>query len=205
MDASIILVVSTNVEAAALFVQGRVLLTLQEALSYDSLKAKAYILAKALEVEVSLAEMQTPAKPQWQDMCAEVLAHVKTKTTMSVKHWDCYGSEHASAYHNTHKFEIDDLRLQNGQARMCVQPLEDVTDGAAGLLDVLLEVNTSPLDGLSQLPCAQVHVDSDDPVLTIFQDGDELVLVPNTNIALRADVIAQADGAQKTVYRVAGC
>jgi hypothetical protein len=115
-------------------------------------------------------------------------------TTVPVKQYNAYECELPTS--ETHQFDIVDTRQASGQARLMVALLEGNT---SDILDVLMEVNLSPLDGLSAVPCAQVHVDADDPLISVFKIGERLMVRPNTGVKVESEVI-DCSGQPEMVY-----
>lgn len=117
---------------------------------------------------------------------------------VNVRHWNCYGSQESTEapYVDTHQFEIDDHRTTSGQARLILASRD--TDLADDLLDVLVEVNTSPLDGRGHVPCAHVHIDYDEQLVSLFKIGDKLLVRPNTGVRFVSDLV-EINGQRESV------
>ena len=118
---------------------------------------------------------------------------------VDVRVWDAYAASDLDAAEpsvNTHKFEIDDQRASNGQARLALSSLDQ--SNSDNLLDVLLEVHQNPLSELEHVECAHVHVDFDDPLVSLFRIGDKLLAVPNTNVRFVSDSL-EINGQRESV------
>jgi hypothetical protein len=110
--------------------------------------------------------------------------------SVDVRYWDAYTVTDLDAeapWVNTHRFEIDDARDTSGQARLVLSNLE--AGNLHNVLDILVEVNQNPLSGLEHLQCAHVHIDGDDPLVTLFRIGDKLLAVPNTGVRFVSDSV----------------
>ncbi|MBK3779871.1 hypothetical protein G3A43_06360 [Paraburkholderia aspalathi] len=118
----------------------------------------------------------------------------ETTTSVLVKQYNAYECELPTD--DTHQLEIVDSRQASGQARLVLGAL----DGEIGdFLDVLMEVNLCPLDGLTPVQCLQVHVDADDPVISLFKVGERILVRPNTGVKVESEVI-DCSGQPETVF-----
>jgi len=117
---------------------------------------------------------------------------------IDVRYWDDYTGDALcpAPYVNTHQFEIDDQRMMSGQARLVLASRDN--DLADDLLDVLVEVSTNPLDGRAHVQCAHVHLDCDDPVVSLFKIGDKLLARPNTGVSFVSDSV-EINGQRESV------
>ncbi|MEX3984163.1 hypothetical protein AB4Y45_34990 [Paraburkholderia sp. EG287A] len=133
-------------------------------------------------LDVSLVFHETVAKVE---TLINLSAAVPAGKPVNVRYWDAYTAGDMEPSVDTHKFEIDDLRDASGQARLVLSSLEE--GNADNHLDVLMEVNTNPLNGLEHVECAHVHVDGDDPLMSLFRIGDKLLAVPDTSVRFVSD------------------
>lgn len=118
------------------------------------------------------------------------------KSSVHVKHWDCYNSVTPTA--NTHQFDVDDQRTTNGQMYLDIGALEGNVDD---LLGVTMEVNTNPLNGIDHVPCAHVHFDGDNLAVSLFKVGDKILMRPEAGVTVDAfQARFNADGPVETMY-----
>jgi hypothetical protein len=102
-----------------------------------------------------------------------------TKSSVQVRHWDCYGGEHETA--NTHQFDVDDQRKTNGQMYVDVGAIESNLDD---MLCLTMEVNTNPLNGVDHVPCVHVSFDGDNLAVSLFKIGNKILLRPETDVSI---------------------
>jgi hypothetical protein len=91
-------------------------------------------------------------------------------TSEMVKHWDCYDLADTKM---THQFDIDDQRQTNGQVCLTLGATEGHIDD---MMQVIMEVNTIPMNGVGHVPCAHVHFDSDNLAASLFKIGDNILI-----------------------------
>lgn len=99
-----------------------------------------------------------------------------SNTSVPVKYWDCYPYPDTRM---THRLEIDDRRNASGQAFVTVGTLDGKLDD---MISVTMEINTSPLNGIDQVPCAHVHFDDDNLAASLFKIGDNILVRPEAGV-----------------------
>jgi hypothetical protein len=196
---------------AALFVNQSVVMETSSSTELATLEDTAKKLRAALGVDV-VTHMLKPGEtcwskgwsessggaPNWSDLASHLEAAPEQPDTVPVRICDAYEPEDGIVKNNTHSFEVSDRRQFDGQARLMVSAQEHPED----LLDVLLEVQASPFNAAFHVPVAHVHVDMDDPVVSIFKLDDTLLIRPNTGVDLRHEVVV-IDGKPEDVIIVA--
>lgn len=110
---------------------------------------------------------------------AEALVATRGKSSVPVKYWDCYHSEYPTA--DTHQMDLDDQRESNGQMYVDVGSIEGHLDD---MLGITVEVNTSPLDGITHTACAHIHFDGDNLAVSLFKIGDKILVRPETGVTI---------------------
>lgn len=191
---------------AALFINGAVVLAQSHADQKDHVSRTAERIARALQVTLYSCVVTPPAdwSGNWQDLHAEVEKRAPAAESagapnlVDVRHWNCYVHQEGpdEPYVNTHQFEFDDHRTTSGQARLVLASRDN--DLADDLLDVLVEVNTNPLDGVAHVQCAHVHIDCDEQLVSLFKIGDKLLVRPNTGVRFVSDSV-EINGQRESV------
>lgn len=184
---------------AALFVNNGVVLEANSPADADKLLGAATKLGAALGVRLveHTHEAADDSAPNWAALASTLPALSEQPDTVPVRSWDAYDPEDGVVRNNTHSFEISDARQFDGQARLIVSAQANPED----LLDVLLEVQASPFNPVAHVPVAQVHVDMDDPVVSVFKLDDTLLIRPNTGVSLEHEVVV-IDGKPEDVIIV---
>jgi hypothetical protein len=98
---------------------------------------------------------------------------------IDVKHWNKYKDSDADAA--THQIEIIDQRETHGQTYITVGALEG---GLDDMLSVTIEVDTNPLTGIEDVPCAHVHFDGDALAMKLFKIGDKIIVRPEAEVSI---------------------
>lgn len=207
MSANLILVHTTS-GCHVLFVNQEVVM---EAMSTEEIDRLVETAARKLSTAlgVPLVECTVEANPDGNWVAADLYALIPRDITMqlgttsevAVRHWDTYYWDEKGRIQrdpNTHKFEIDDKRSDNGQARLILTALDE--SRGEDLIDVLLEVHSHPLESSGNVVCAHVHVDGDDPVVSLYRIGDRILVIPNTGVTLKSDTVEIDDREQSVVW-----
>jgi len=121
-----------------------------------------------------------------------------TEDSVLVKHWDAYSQSNNTA--NTHQIDVDDQRQTNGQLYVTVGALEGSLDD---MLSITVEVNTNPLTGIEDVPCAHVHFDGDACAVSLFKIGEKILVRPETDVTIQSlNAKFRADGPNETFYMI---
>jgi hypothetical protein len=199
MTSNVLLAETASGMSAALFVNGKLVMTLSEISSIAKLAEKANVLAEALQVKPLRCVLPDPLTPNWawQDMFSQAsLLAALAETSVRVAHWEAYeGDITDSAPAESHEFQIIDLREKGGKARMMLTDIADQDD----MLDVYLEVTSNPAEPSKTVACAHVHIDLDDALFSAYKIGSRIMLRPNTDVRLEAESI-DLNGSRETVY-----
>jgi hypothetical protein len=197
----------TSFGCAALFVNQAVVLEAKSLAELDKLVDAATKLSSALGVgltdhtltsaETCWSKDWSDSAPNWSALALQLDAAPGQPDIVPVQVWEAYeGIEH-TAKPNMHTLEIIDTRQSSGQARLILAPQA----GGDALLDVLLEVQPNPFNPTALIPAALVHVDMDDPVLSILKLEDKLVIRPNTGVTIVHEVV-NIDGKPEDVILI---
>ena len=91
-------------------------------------------------------------------------------TTVSVKHWSCYGLDGTRL---THQLDLVDNRETSGQVDVWFGCSEGHVDDYLG---ITMEINTDPISGLDHVPSAHIEFDSDNRACSVFKRGERILL-----------------------------
>jgi len=189
-----VILARTTSGCAALFVNGSVVMEAAATVDVNKLADAARNFSTALQVTLIECTLEAPAdshgnwsKVNWAGLVSELPTFTELPDSVPVRIWEAYDLEDGATPIDTHSFEICDQRQNNGQARLIVTA--QAASPEPDLLDVLLEVQASPFNAAAHVPVAHVHVDMDDPVVTILKLGDKLLVRPNTGVRLEHEVM----------------
>jgi hypothetical protein len=184
MKTHLILAQTESNKAAALFVNGKVVLTLGDVGTPAKFAARAVKLAQALQAALHYCTLPDPVTENWgwQDMYEEAQRAASDTTSVRVGHVKTYNLATDPA--ETHQLDIVDQRQGRGQVRLVLGALEGKTDD---LLEVAVEVGTNPFDTNEAVPCAHVHLDTDEPVVSLYKLGDRILVRPNADVDVTVD------------------
>lgn len=199
MTSNVLLVETESGMSAALFVNGKLVMTLSELSSIAKLAEKANALAEALQVKPLRCVLPDPLTPNWawQDMFSQAsLQAALAATTVRVAHWEAYEGDITNPPPaESHDFQIIDLRAVGGKARMMLSDISNQDD----MLDVYLEATSHPAKPSKTVACAHVHIDLDDALFSVYKIGPRVLLRPNTDVRLESETL-ELNGSRETVY-----
>jgi hypothetical protein len=189
-----VILARTTSGCAALFVNQNVVMDAASTVDVNKLADAARNFSAALQVTLIECTLEAPpdrhgnwSKVNWAELVSELPTFTELPDSVPVRIWDAYELEEGATAVDTHSFEIRDQRQNSGQARLIVTA--QAASPEPDLLDVLLEVQASPFNAAAYVPVAHVHVDMDDPVISILKLGDKLLVRPNTGVRLEHEVV----------------
>ena len=118
-------------------------------------------------------------------MSAETPAPASSPDVQTIARWDstCYGGDATAG--EAFAMEINDQRETSGQLFVDVAPVSGMVDD---MLGVGVEVAIDPMT-LSEVPRVVINA-SEDLSLSIFQLGDQLLVVPGNGMPLKTVLLA---------------
>ena len=182
----IIGVTLTN-QDVALFVNKKVLMSLDSTEAGQNPLDFGSELAKALGVEMHTIVMDAPLDTEWAwayvyELIPQLTPNNNDSTSVTpVKYWDHY---HSASEEFSHQLEIDDKSSVHGQLFLTLQA---INGGYDDILPVTLEINSNPLDETQNIPCAHVHFNDDSLAVSLFKVGDKILMRPETDVTIRTE------------------
>lgn len=156
---------------------------------YVNPKTVAPSIAEALGIELKTIDMDVPKMDDWQ--WSDVFE------TLPIDHSDDINDVILAEHWNSTKYsgEIEprakynirmaDQRATHGQIYIDIEPIEGHIDDNG--LGITLEINNTPGDEASQVPCAHINFGSGNLAFSIFQGGlSQLVLRPENGVRIES-------------------
>jgi hypothetical protein len=153
-------------------------------------------LSKVLGVPLIECDVEADGDGNWEapDLYALIPADHKlddgSKSEVPVRHWDEYFWDANGPIHsdeNTHVFAINDRRKSKGIAQLAIGTPD--TQEGSDLLDVMMEVGTSPLDNTSHVPTMHVNLRGDAQLASLYRIGNRVLVMPNTGVTVTPSTV----------------
>jgi len=150
-------------------------------------------MATALEVTPHAVEMAVPKDEDWNwedvyELLPPFVANDEACDQVVAAHWNAarYGGELDPRAE--YAMRVSDRRETSGQMFIDIAPKEGHTDDLG--IGIVVEVNNTPGDEDSQVPCVHVNFGNGNLAFSIFQAGlDKLVLRPETRVGVMSGEI----------------
>lgn len=184
----------------AIVVNGRLVQSLDAGDQGPSLADVAGSLAAALNVELQSISMPVPPDSDWNwDDVIELLpaSDARFLSSIPVRHWGHYDFQPEAPFNFV--FDCDDQRQSNGQMFCDIGAIEG---GDHDIIGVTMEINKSPIDGVTDVPCVHLHFDGDNVAFSAFKIGSRILLRPETQVSIDFERIACANGITEDMYWV---
>ncbi len=183
----------------AIVVNGRLVQSLDAGDQGPSLADVAESLAASLNVQLQSISMAVPPDSDWNwDDVIELLPPgARSVSTIPVRHWEHYGLRPEAPF--DFLFDCDDQRRSNGQMFCDIGAIEGSDHD---IINVTMEINKSPIDGVTDVPCVHLHFDGDNVAFSAFKIGDRILLRPETQVSIDFERIACSHGIAEDMYWV---
>lgn len=153
----------------------------------------AETLAEAMGVDLQIVEMDEPKDAEWNwDDVYELLppSNAEARTdAVKVSHWDSATYTHSDNEPRAeYTMRVSDQREASGQMFIDIEPIDGHVDDMG--LGITLEVNNTPGDDQSHVPCVHLSFGSGDLAVSLFQSGlDSFILRPETGVLIMSGTI----------------